>query len=251
MSESEQTKQPTNGFIVLDRAILKHWIKDSPEKLGAWVDLLLMANWHDGVWNSGMSLEEIPRGTFISSQSKLAKRWGWSRWKTQCFFNLLEKEAMIRQQTGTRYTKITIVNYNKYQDVPKGQRREKGSGEAARRQRRGTTEQSNKNNNRDEDLINYKPPWGKRDIEGIKLYFDFVWLTETEYDKLEWKFGAAETLEKTKYLADLLMDDEKTLKTKKPYRSLKNHNRTLDNWLAKDQKKIHAELELRFANEEL
>jgi DNA replication protein DnaD len=58
---------------------------------------------------------EVSRGQFITSIAKLAETWGWGRKKTSNFLNNLEKDGMIKQKRTSQYTKISIVNYAKYQ----------------------------------------------------------------------------------------------------------------------------------------
>lgn len=107
------------GWIALYRAILDNeflW-DDKPFARGqAWIDLLLTAN-HKGkkILFDGR-LKKVERGAMITSVSKLAVRWGWSRTKVSAFLKVLAEEEMLTYEVNQKYTAIHITNYNKIQD---------------------------------------------------------------------------------------------------------------------------------------
>ena len=109
------TKQ---GWIALDRSIMDSWLwKDKPfNKAIAWIDLLLLANHDDNKFLLGNELVEVKRGSFITSEKKLMERWGWGNTKVRNFLELLKSDGMIIQETTTKRSVITIVNYRLYQD---------------------------------------------------------------------------------------------------------------------------------------
>lgn len=78
----------------------------------AWIDMIVEANFRDGVTESG---EAIRRGCFITSQHTLAERWGWHRSKVHRFLARLEREQRIEQHTTQSRTTIRITNYEEYQ----------------------------------------------------------------------------------------------------------------------------------------
>lgn len=87
-------------------------------KLAAWIDMIGLANWEDKDWNG----EAIPRGSFITSQAKLAERWGWPRGKVRWYLADLENRQRISQQSTQAATKITLINYARYQALDKPSR---------------------------------------------------------------------------------------------------------------------------------
>ena len=91
-------------------------------------------------------LETIKRGQRITSLNKLAERWKWSRKKVTNFLNLLEEDGMIiaKKEQG-KYTTITIVNYNFYQDDNAQKEQPKNN--------RGTTEEQPRNINNNERIM--------------------------------------------------------------------------------------------------
>lgn len=60
---------------------------------------------------------EIEKGQTLTSIKQLAEKWKWSRHKVSDFLDRLEQDTMIVQVRDTRKTLVSIVNYNKYQDV--------------------------------------------------------------------------------------------------------------------------------------
>jgi hypothetical protein len=101
-----------SGWVKIHRRLASHelWDADPFSRGQAWVDLIFMAN-HKDRFVSG---EKVKKGGIITSQVKLAKRWGWSRSKTQRFLSYLEKEGMIKMSVSTKRAYLTICNYESY-----------------------------------------------------------------------------------------------------------------------------------------
>ena len=104
-------------FIFLDRGILDHWTyKDKPfNKSMAWIDMLLLADYstHTKLWRGKPT--EFKRGDVNLSIKELANRWGWSRDKARRFISHLEQDNMVRINSTTHRTTITIVKYDDFQ----------------------------------------------------------------------------------------------------------------------------------------
>ena len=70
------------GWISLSRSIVDNWVWDNGEQFSrgqAWIDLLLSANHEDRkIMFDGKPLL-VKRGSFVTSQHKLADKWHWSR----------------------------------------------------------------------------------------------------------------------------------------------------------------------------
>lgn len=107
----------SKGFIKLDRTIFDHWIFQDAEKFRAFVDLIQLARWKDEKLLIGNDVVTVPRGSYYTSELKLAERWKWGRDKTRSFLSLLEKEKMISKKGTPKGTIITISNYREYQDI--------------------------------------------------------------------------------------------------------------------------------------
>ena len=107
------------GWIKTYRSILKHWIwEEKPFSKGqAWIDMLLLASHVNSKFVLGGELVETPKGSFVTSEVKLMKRWGWSKSKTRLFLKMLEKDKMIVKKSDRKKTTITIVKYNSFQEI--------------------------------------------------------------------------------------------------------------------------------------
>jgi len=113
------------GWIKLHRKLLNSptWHL-SPSHLKVFVACLLLANNQDRKWFNGKEEVRIPRGSFITSQPKLAELTHLSRRQIMRAFENLSKLGSIRYNAWyKKYTVITIVNFEAYQapQVEEGQ----------------------------------------------------------------------------------------------------------------------------------
>lgn len=119
------------GWIRLHRKLREHWLWPSGQfppkqysKAEAFLDLILSANHRAGKADIGGRLIPVERGQLITSQKKLAARWGWNRETVSLFLRRLKRDGMLDLETsrgtGTGYSLITIANYSKYQDRQAG-----------------------------------------------------------------------------------------------------------------------------------
>lgn len=141
-----------SGWIKIHRDILYHEIwGDKPFSKGqAWIDLLLLANHSDNKCMVGNKVEEIKRGSFITSELKLMDRWGWGRKKVQLFLKFLESESMITRNANNKRTAITIVNYDVYQyqgTAKEHQKNTKRTPKEHKQERKKNKNENNKFNN--------------------------------------------------------------------------------------------------------
>ncbi len=107
------------GWLKLHREIRGHWLYPSRRKYTeyeAWLDLLIRTNWQNGKAKIDKTLIEVKRGQFITSQLKLSYDWLWSRTEIRSFLKMLEQDEMIVKQSTSKYTMITICNFESYQD---------------------------------------------------------------------------------------------------------------------------------------
>ena len=103
------------GWIKIHRELGKHWLAQDMERLGRWIDLLLLANYEDGKVLVGDSLVTLKRGQMIMSFSFLANRWKCSKSTASKFIELLESDGMVERYTERRATILTICKYDSYQ----------------------------------------------------------------------------------------------------------------------------------------
>lgn len=128
------------GWIKLYRAIQDNWLwKDKPFSKGqAWMDLLMECNHKANKIVINNQIISIQKGQKLWSIKEMSDRWGWSRKKVSNFLNLLQTEGMLQQKRTSKYTLLTIVNYDLYQD-----------GEH-QKNIRGTSKEHQKNTNKNE-----------------------------------------------------------------------------------------------------
>lgn len=106
------------GWLKLHRSLQEHklWKNEVFSRGQAWIDLLLLANHTPNEILIGNQTIQIERGSFITSLRGLEVRWLWGRKKVESFFDLLEREQMIGRKSTNKYTYVSIVNYDTYQD---------------------------------------------------------------------------------------------------------------------------------------
>lgn len=104
-----------DGWVKIHRKIRDNWIWDNTDYLKAWMDLIFRANYDDSRMLFDGEIKELKRGQFVTSIRKLSEAWGWSKDRTLKFLRLLEADNMIKKDSDTKRTLITIENYEFYQ----------------------------------------------------------------------------------------------------------------------------------------
>jgi DnaD/phage-associated family protein len=110
--------RPEGGWIKIYRQIRHNflWPKGRKyTKLEAWLDMLLQANHAPEKILIDNQVIEVQRGQFITSTVQLANRWKWDRKTVVRFLQLLFEQKMCTTESTTKWTSITIVNYEFYQ----------------------------------------------------------------------------------------------------------------------------------------
>jgi hypothetical protein len=100
------------GWIKLHRKITKWEWYDDGNTFRLFMHLLLMANHQDGSWH-GIS---IKRGQHLTGRKKLAKALKLGERSIRTSLNNLKSTNEVTIQTTNRYSIITVVNYNAYND---------------------------------------------------------------------------------------------------------------------------------------
>lgn len=105
-----------NGWIKLHRKIKDHWLWQDAEKLKWWVSILMEVN-HEGrkVLIKG-KLFDCERGQSLKSLDTWAKEWRTTKKTVRSFFILLQQDGMLTISSVTVSTRITVCNYESYQD---------------------------------------------------------------------------------------------------------------------------------------
>lgn len=87
------------------------WYSDT-NTFRVFMHCLLMANWKDGRFLG----HEIPRGSFASSYSQIAKQTDLSIQNVRTAFSHLQLTGEITVKSLSKFSIFTVVNYNLYQD---------------------------------------------------------------------------------------------------------------------------------------
>lgn len=105
------------GWIRLHRKITENalYFSEPFTRMGAWFDLLILANHTEGFIYVRGNRVVVGRGQVGWSQQSLAERWKWSRGKVIRFLSELENDQQIVQQKNNITSLISIVNYDMYQ----------------------------------------------------------------------------------------------------------------------------------------
>lgn len=137
------------GWVSVYRQIQDHWIwQDKPFSKGqAWIDLMLLANHEDNRFLLGNELVDVKSGSFITSEVKLAERWGWSKTKVRSFLSLLQDDSMIVKKTDRKKTTITIENYKVYQNPETRNKPQKNHKKTDKKPQKDTNNNENNENN--------------------------------------------------------------------------------------------------------
>lgn len=157
----------TAGWISVYRSIRDHWIwKDetSYNRVQAWLDLLLEANFEDKKILVNGKLVKIKRGQMWTSVRTLADRWGWSKNRVVAFLELLQGDTMVTVKGTQNGTLLTIVNYEEFQNQ---QDTDKDADEDTDEDTEGTRKGRKNNYNNINNIINNKgrfTPPTKKDI---------------------------------------------------------------------------------------
>jgi|SRR5699024_7874700 len=107
----------TNWFSI-HRSIKKHWLfqeERTYSRFEAWFFILMETNHSEVKQPIGNQIVTIERGQFFTSKLKLSEKFNWSRKKLDAFLRMLERDNMVHIKSTTKYTVITVVNYDFYQ----------------------------------------------------------------------------------------------------------------------------------------
>lgn len=181
-----------NGWIHLHRKIRDNWIWDDPEKLRAWIDILLMVNHDDKQIPFDGHIITIHKGQRLTSLQKLSERWGWSRNRVDRFLRLLDEAGMVTTNRTPNGTVLTVVNWAFYQNTrdTNGATNEATNG-TANEATSGTTVGAQtrmiKNEKNEEKCVGTRTPHSSPSLEDVKAYCRERGFTHVDADKF-WNF---------------------------------------------------------------
>lgn len=104
-----------SGWIKLHRKMAAHWMFSEPEAVALWVRLLMDANYTDKVQMFNGQLIEVKRGQLIFGRSAYSAKTNISESKIRRYLKLFKSDQMIDQLATSRYSVITVLSYDSYQ----------------------------------------------------------------------------------------------------------------------------------------
>jgi predicted transcriptional regulator len=145
-----------NGFITLHRKITEWEWYDDINTFRVFLHLLLTANWKDTKWHG----VKILRGQRVISYAGLAEESHLSVRAVRTCLERLKSTGEVTCQSTRRYTIVTLVNYNKYQDKETDETTHQTTHARHTPDKQTTHErqQLNKDNKDNKETSNNKPP---------------------------------------------------------------------------------------------
>lgn len=104
------------GYIKLWRKIEDSFLMYDPDAIWLWIRLLLKANHKETEFMFNGKKIVLKRGQFITGRKSLVDKHRISESKVFRLLKLFENEHLIEQQKTNRYSIISIVSYNQYND---------------------------------------------------------------------------------------------------------------------------------------
>jgi len=197
----------SKGFIKLYRSVLEwEWFNDV-NAFRLFMYCLLKANYTDTAWR-GIDIE---RGSFVTSTKKLSVATGLSVQQTRTSLNKLISTGELTNKSHSKYSIITINNYDEYQENNK------------QINKRTTNNQQTDN----KQITTDKEIKKETNKEVKNKYMDYVLLAQTEYDALIVDYGQQTVDEFIFRLNEYI-----GIKGDK----YKNHNLVIRKWVRQDPK---------------
>lgn len=137
-----------DGWVKIHRKIRDNWIWDNADYLKAWMDLIFRANFEEKRILFDGEIKELKCGQFITSVRKLAEAWSWSNSRVLNFLKMLEADGMIKRDSNSKRTLLTIENYEFYQVV---QNTDENTNKNASKSQKRKKEEKNNNPSENKD----------------------------------------------------------------------------------------------------
>lgn len=133
-------KEKEKGWVSLYRQFTEWEWYDDANTMRLFIHCLLLANFEDKKWRGKL----IKRGSFITSQPKLAHSLKLSIKQIRGSLTKLKTTGEVAVQTTPDYSIITVKNYNLYQDEGRLKDRQKSHEGQSKGRLRATTNNDNK-----------------------------------------------------------------------------------------------------------
>lgn len=138
-----------------------HWLRSDLRYIGAWTELINMAERKDGYIIQRGVMIRSERGSVYTSLSELADRWRLSRKWVRHFIEMLTADGMVEvQQRNSRGYTLKLNNYAKYQDKPDS----RGTAEGTAEEQQRVQQRNSRGTEKATSFLIYEE--GKEGIEG-------------------------------------------------------------------------------------
>lgn len=146
------------GWISLHRKMMEHWIWKDANYLKAWIAIIMIVNHEDKKILIENELIDCNRGQSLNSLASWANIFGnnWSIQKVRTFFDLLKKDSMINTEGLRKTTRLTVCNYELYQNLQQTNNRQTTDKQQADNKQITTNNKDNNVNNNKEDKSSVK-----------------------------------------------------------------------------------------------
>jgi len=180
------------NYIKLNRKIAEWgWYRNQNTK-AVFLHCLIKANWKDAVFEGKV----INRGSFVTSRKVMSAELGLSEQEIRTALEHLKSTNELTIKGHTKYTVITVNNYDFYQDSNQQNNQQSTNNQPTINQQSTTIEEVKKER--------------KKEIKHIYGEYSHVRLTETEFERLGTDYGEALRDDAIKYL-----DEYMQMKSKK------------------------------------
>lgn len=153
-----------NGYIKLDRKILKWgWYNDS-NTFRVFVHLLLTANYSDSEFRG----HTIKRGQLVTGRKKLSDQLKMTEREVRTALDHLKATNEIAIETTSQYSIITIENYNKYQRATNKTTNKRPASDQQATNKTTTSKEYIKNNKKDKNIHTTRAHARERDTHDMK-----------------------------------------------------------------------------------
>lgn len=105
------------GWVKIHRKLKDHWLWKDANKLKWWLEILMDVNHTEKKINFGNEIILCKRGQSIKSLSTWAMQLNTSKDSIRNYFKLLAADGMILHESYTKFTRITVCNYDSYQST--------------------------------------------------------------------------------------------------------------------------------------
>lgn len=104
-----------NGYIKLYRKITEAWFYKDSEAVHLWIHLLSKARHKDGEFMFNLKRVKLKKGQILTGRKTLAGDTGINESKVKRLLACFKDEELIDQHPTSRYSVITIKNWEQYQ----------------------------------------------------------------------------------------------------------------------------------------